>query len=99
MAETVLPGVSIEVRDEGLIIPLGVTVGNLGVVGTASKGPIGVPTLIGSYGEAREIFGDYDAWQGGSANELTRPPESGPSGGGRHPPRSSGARARCPGRD
>lgn len=71
MAETVLPGVSIEVRDEGLIIPLGVTVGNLGVVGTASKGPIGVPTLVGSYAEARDVFGDYDAWQGGSANELT----------------------------
>jgi len=71
MAETVLPGVSIEVRDEGLIIPLGVTVGNLGVVGTASKGPLGVPTLVGSYGEAREMFGDYDAWQGGTQHELT----------------------------
>jgi hypothetical protein len=71
MAETVLPGVSIEVRDEGLIVPLGVTVGNLGVVGTASKGPVGVPTLVGSYGEARDVFGDYDTWQQGTANELT----------------------------
>jgi hypothetical protein len=71
MAETVLPGVSIEVRDEGLIIPLGVTVGNLGVVGTASKGPIGVPQILGSYSEARATFGDYDLWQDGTADELT----------------------------
>lgn len=71
MAETVLPGVSIEVRDEGLLIPLGVSVGNLGVVGTASRGPVGVPVLLGSYGEAREIFGDYDAWVDGNQHELT----------------------------
>lgn len=62
MAEQILPGVSIEVRPEGLIVPLGVTVGNLGVIGTASKGPINTPTIIGSYAEARERFGDYDPW-------------------------------------
>lgn len=71
MAELVLPGVFIEVRDEGLIAPLGVTVGNLGVVGTASKGPIGVPVILGSYGDARQRFGDYDPWQGGGADEPT----------------------------
>ena len=71
MAELVLPGVSIEVRDEGLLIPLGVSVGNLGVVGTASKGPVGVPVLLGSYGEAREIFGEYDPWIDGNQKELT----------------------------
>jgi hypothetical protein len=71
MAETVLPGVSIEVRDEGLIIPLGVSVGNLGVVGTASRGSVDEPVLLGSYGEAREIFGDYDAWVDGNSDELT----------------------------
>jgi hypothetical protein len=71
MAETVLPGVSIEVRAEGLIIPLGVTVGNLGVVGTASKGPIGTPVILGSYGEAQEIFGSYDPWIDGASDELT----------------------------
>lgn len=71
MAELVLPGVSIEVRDEGLLIPLGVSVGNLGVVGTASKGPVDDAVLLGSYGEAREIFGDYDPWDGGTNNELT----------------------------
>ena len=65
MAETVLPGISIEVRDEGLLIPLGVTVGRLGVVGTASKGKVGTAVLLGSYAEARDVFGDYDPWVDG----------------------------------
>lgn len=71
MPELVLPGVSIEVRDEGLLIPLGVSVGSLGVVGTASKGEVGKPVLLGSYGEAREVFGDYDPWINGASSELT----------------------------
>ncbi|RIK44213.1 MAG: phage tail sheath protein [Chloroflexi bacterium] len=69
MAEMILPGTYIEVRAEGLIAPGQVTVGNLGVVGTASKGPLFEPVLVGSYAEAREIFGDADAF--GSPNELT----------------------------
>jgi hypothetical protein len=71
MAETVLPGVSIEVRAEGLIIPLGVTIGTLGVVGTASKGPVDKPVLLGSYAEAQETFGAYDPWIDGASDELT----------------------------
>lgn len=71
MAETVLPGVSIEVRDEGLIVPTAITVGNLGVVGTASKGPVDQPVILASYAEARARFGEYDLWQGGTADELT----------------------------
>lgn len=71
MAETVLPGVSIEVRDEGLIVPAAITVGNLGVVGTASKGPVDQPVILASYAEARLRFGEYDLWQGGTADELT----------------------------
>lgn len=47
------------------------TVGNLGVVGTASKGPIGQPTILGSYTEARERFGNYDPWTDGASDELT----------------------------
>ncbi len=70
MPELVLPGVFIEVRPEGLIVPQGVTVGNLGVVGTASKGPVGTPVVLGSYAEATEVFGDYDPWNDG-AGELT----------------------------
>lgn len=66
----VLPGVYIDVKPEGLIVPGRVTVGNLGVVGTAGKGPIGQPILVGSYAEARQVFGSYDAWDEGNG-ELT----------------------------
>ncbi|MCZ7627042.1 MAG: hypothetical protein M5R38_15870 [Candidatus Methylomirabilis sp.] len=70
MAEMVLPGVYIEVRPEGLIVPGRVTVGNLGVVGTANKGPVGVSVILGSYTEAREQFGNYDSF--GTPNEPRR---------------------------
>ena len=36
MAEMILPGTYIEVRPEGLIAPGQITVGNIGVVGTAA---------------------------------------------------------------
>jgi hypothetical protein len=71
MAEMILPGTYIEVRAEGLIVPGRVTVGNIGIVGTASKGPVGQATFIGSYVEARQRFGDYDAWLDGDSGELT----------------------------
>ena len=71
MSEMILPGVYIEVRPEGLIVPGRVTVGNLGVVGTASKGKMFEPVLLGSYSQAREEFGAYDAWMDGKSNELT----------------------------
>lgn len=60
MAELILPGVYIEVRPEGLIVPGQISVGNLGVVGTASKGEIGKSTLLSSYGDAQQHFGRYD---------------------------------------
>jgi hypothetical protein len=62
MAEMILPGVYIEVRPEGLIAPGQITVGNVGVVGTASKGTPGTPVLLGSYAEAQQQFGNYDPW-------------------------------------
>jgi hypothetical protein len=62
MAEMILPGVYIEVRPEGLIVPGRVTVGNVGVVGTAIKGEIGEPILLGTYTEARQRFGNYDSF-------------------------------------
>ena len=71
MAERILPGAFIEVRPEGRIVPGRVTVGNLGVVGTASKGPIRQPALLGSYTEARQRFGEYDPWIDRESNELT----------------------------
>lgn len=71
MTEAVLPGVLIEVRPEALIVPGAVRVGNVGVVGTAAKGPIGTPELLGSYTAAKGRFGDYDRWVDGSSGELT----------------------------
>jgi hypothetical protein len=71
MAELILPGVFIEVRPEGLIVPTGVPVGNVGVVGTASKGPVGEPQVLGGYTEAVERFGRYDPWIDGASDELT----------------------------
>jgi hypothetical protein len=71
MSEMILPGTYIEVRPEGLIVPGRVTVGNVGVIGTANKGPTLTPVNVGDYTIARSLFGDYDAWAGGASNELT----------------------------
>lgn len=62
MSEMILPGVYIEVRAEGLIAPGQVSVGNLGVVGTASKGTVGQSILLSNYNDAVAIFGAYDAF-------------------------------------
>jgi hypothetical protein len=69
MAEMILPGVYIDVRPEGLITPGRVTVGNVGVVGTASKGEVGQAVILGSYTEARERFGAYDSFIDPSSNQ------------------------------
>ena len=73
MAEMVLPGVYIEVRPEALIVPGAVTVGNIGIVGTARQGRVGEVKVLGSYAEAREVFGAYDAFDNPetSDNPLT----------------------------
>lgn len=62
MAESILPGVYIEVRAEGLIVPGQITVGNLGVVGTAAKGETDKPILLSNYADARQKFGSYDSF-------------------------------------
>jgi hypothetical protein len=67
----ILPGVDIEVRSEGLIVPGAVTVNNLGVIGTAAKGPINKPVLLGSFADAKQVFYEYDPWVDGRQNELT----------------------------
>lgn len=70
--EQILPGVSIEVRPEGLIIPGVVTISTIGMVGTANKGPVGEPVIIGSQAEARAMFGEADGFNPSSpGNELT----------------------------
>jgi hypothetical protein len=79
MTAMILPGTYIEVRAEGLIAPGQVTVGNVGVVGTAAKGPIveeGTevkPTLLSNYNDALAIFGPYDAFSNPTTagNSLT----------------------------
>ncbi len=71
MVETILPDVYIDVRAEGLIVPGRITVGRLGVIGTASRGPVGQVVTLGSFSEARAAFGLYDAWHDGKSDELT----------------------------
>ncbi|HEU4730128.1 MAG TPA: phage tail sheath C-terminal domain-containing protein [Kofleriaceae bacterium] len=62
IGEMILPGTYIDVRSEGLIGVGGIAVGNVGVVGTASRGPINTVQVLGSYAEALDTFGDYDRW-------------------------------------
>ncbi len=71
ITEMVIPGTYIEVRSEGLIGVSGISTGNVGVVGTASRGAVDEVVLLSSFAEAKEVFGDYDAWAGGGSNELT----------------------------
>ncbi|MDV3349038.1 phage tail sheath C-terminal domain-containing protein [Leptothoe sp. LEGE 181152] len=60
MSEMILPGTYIEVRAEGLISAGRISTGNIGIVGTASKGPVNQPVLISSLAEAKEEFGEGD---------------------------------------
>ncbi|MEW6737899.1 MAG: phage tail sheath subtilisin-like domain-containing protein [Acidobacteriota bacterium] len=71
ITEMIIPGTYIEVRAEGLIGVSGIATGNVGVVGTASKGPIDEVQVLSSFSEARDIFGDYDSWVDGKSDELT----------------------------
>jgi|SRR5579859_90293 len=71
MAEMILPGTYIEVRPEGLIAPGQVTVSNVGVIGTAARGPVNEAVLLGSYADAQQQFYKYDLWIDGKSGELT----------------------------
>ncbi len=62
IGEMILPGTYIDVRAEGLIGVGAISVGNIGVVGSASRGPLNEPVLLGSYGDAVSTFGAYDEW-------------------------------------
>lgn len=76
IAEMVIPGTYIEVRAEGLISVGSIATGNIGVVGTAGRGPVGEIVPLGSYSEAIETFGAYDPFDDplldGSPLTLTR---------------------------
>ncbi len=85
IGEMILPGTYIEVRAEGLIGVGGISTGNLGVVGTANRGPVNEVRILGSYTEALDTFGSYDRWPGtdtAPALTLTRTLEQIFKGGG-----------------
>ena len=84
IGEMILPGTYIEVRAEGLIGVGGISTGNIGVVGTANRGPVNEVQILGSYGEALDTFGSYDRWPatGSPSFSLTRTLEQVFKGGG-----------------
>ncbi len=85
IGEMILPGTYIEVRSEGLIGVGGISTGNIGVVGTANRGPLNTVVVLGSYAEAQETFGSYDRFPGTAtapALTLTRTLEQVFRGGG-----------------
>jgi hypothetical protein len=88
IAEMVLPGTYIEVRAEGLISVGAITTGNIGIVGTAARGPRNQALGIGSYTEALDLFGPYDSFTSPNvANTpltLTRALERAFAGGARN---------------
>lgn len=72
MAEIILPGTYISVRDEGLITAGRVSTGYIGIVGTANKGPVNSVQILGSLSEAREMFGEADSSKATNALTLVR---------------------------
>lgn len=87
IAEMVLPGTYIEVRSEGLISVGSIATGNIGIVGTVARGPLGVVTQLGSVAEAIDVFGPPDlvsapAHAGGPPLTLVRALQQVFAGGG-----------------
>jgi len=68
ITEMILPGTYIDVRAEGLIGVGGISTGNIGVVGTANRGPVDEVRILSSYADALDTFGAYDAWPTNSAD-------------------------------
>ncbi|MGW5361444.1 phage tail sheath subtilisin-like domain-containing protein [Actinopolymorpha pittospori] len=60
MTETIIPGTYIDVRAEGLISAGRIATGVLGIVGTASNGPVGQPVTLALPSQARTQFGLAD---------------------------------------
>jgi hypothetical protein len=61
IVETILPGVYIEVRAEGLLSVGAIATGNVGVLGTAAMGDTAFQNLS-SFDDARVRFGDIESW-------------------------------------
>src|SRR3954447_23188372 len=62
MAEMVIPGTYIEVRAEGLVSAGQVATGIVGIVGTAARGPVGIPVTLSGFSAARDTFGAADSY-------------------------------------
>lgn len=60
IGEMVIPGTYIEVRAEGLIAVGAIATGNVGIVGTAARGPVETVRAIGSLAEAVDLYGGPD---------------------------------------
>lgn len=60
MTETIIPGTYIDVRAEGLISAGRIATGVLGIVGTASNGPVGQAVTLALPSQARTAFGLAD---------------------------------------
>jgi hypothetical protein len=73
MAERIIPGTYISVRAEGLISAGRIASGIVGIVGTASSGPINELVTLSGYAQAREVFGVPDSYERpeDGANPLT----------------------------
>src|SRR5713101_7261698 len=69
IGEMIVPGTYIEVRSEGLISVGGISTGNVGIVGTADRGPVNQVVVLGSYSDALDTFGAYDRWPDASADQ------------------------------
>jgi hypothetical protein len=87
IAELIIPGTYIEVRSEGLIAVGGIATGNIGIVGTAARGPLGAVQTISSVTEAIDVYGPPDsvlnpAHTGGPPLSLVRALQQVYAGGG-----------------
>ncbi|MGE4560920.1 MAG: phage tail sheath C-terminal domain-containing protein [Desulfobulbus sp.] len=84
ISEMILPGTYIEVRAEGLIGVGGIATGNIGIVGTAARGPKNEVVAIGNYAEALDFFGEPDAWSNENKLTLVRTAQMVFQGGGKN---------------
>src|SRR3954453_2410631 len=71
ITEMILPDTYIEVRPEALISAPAIRTGRIAICGTAARGPVNPPVSLGSFSQAKEVFGNYDPWIDGASNELT----------------------------
>lgn len=88
IAEMVIPGTYIEVRAEGLIGVGGIVTGNIGIVGTAARGPVGEVRVLSSLADAVDLYGlpdDFaDPREAGAPLSLVRTLQQAFEGGARN---------------